>query len=62
MQAQLIATNQQIIFKNATSMPDTTMAYDIGNSNYKYQTFMQTDLEVQQILPAIGTQQVQVYL
>jgi len=34
--SQLTANLANYIPKNATSMPDTTMSYDIGNSNYKY--------------------------
>ena len=34
--SQLSANLANYIPKSATSAPDTTMAYDIGNSNYKY--------------------------
>lgn len=34
--SQLTANLANYISKNATSMPDTTMSYDIGNSNFKY--------------------------
>ena len=34
--SQLTANLANYIPKSATSAPDTTMAYDIGNSNYKY--------------------------
>jgi len=34
--SQLSANLANYIPKNATSMPDITMSYDIGNSNYKY--------------------------
>ena len=34
--SQLTANLANYIPKSATSMPDTTMSYDIGNSNFKY--------------------------